>query len=160
IGAPHLESDRARKALAGVAADVSLAASGFASAYTFEATERVYDALAERAALVLRSGRPVVVDASFRARALRAKLRAVAEAEGVPFVFIECEAPRAILEARLRSREGQVGLRSDARIELLDDFIARYEPWDEAREGARRRADTGGSLEAALAPVLETVFGY
>lgn len=160
IGAPHINSDRTRKHLAGVEPDTSLAAAGFADAYTFEATQRVYDELGRRAELVLRSGRPVVLDATFPSAALRAQARSIAEAAGVPFVFIECQAPRAVLEARLRAREGCEGVVSDARIELLDDFIARFEPVDEAREGRRYVADTAGALDDALGPILEAVFDY
>ena len=126
LNAPIIDADRTRKQLAGIEISERLGDEPFAGAYTEDATEQVYQTLAERALPVLRSGRPVILDASFRSPALRAHARRVAQRVGVPVRFIACTAPRSVLEARLKAREHESNLVSDARGPLLDPFLARY----------------------------------
>ena len=78
----------------------------------------------------------------------------------MPFVFIECEAPRPLIETRLRAREAEPGLVSDARVELLEDFITRYEAPTELPEGSRFVADTAQPLDETIDSLLEVAFGY
>ncbi len=144
VVAPIVDSDRTRKHLAGVAATTPLGSAGFEGAYSEAATERVYDELLRRADLVLRSGRPVVLDASFRTREHRARARALADAHAVPFYFVECRADRSVLEARLRARAERETCVSDARAELLDAFAASFEPVDELASTAHLVVFTSG----------------
>jgi len=143
LAAPVLQSDRLRKQLLGIAPDEMLTGK---DAYSASATARLYDALLARARAVLDSGRPVVIDASFRAADQRARFASLARQLGVPFAFFECHAPRAVLEARLRSRESKKTL-SDARLDLLDAFIDRYEPLTDEEEAYAHRVDTSGRKE-------------
>lgn len=144
LSAPVLQSDRLRKQLQGVAPEERLTNK---EAYSAVASERLYDELLSRARAVLRSGRPVIVDASFRAAELRARFAALAAELDLPFAFFECHAPRNVLEARLRGRESKKTI-SDARIDLLDTFLARYEPLTEQEaEAYAHRVDTSGRKE-------------
>lgn len=152
LGAPRVSSDVTRKQLCGVEATASLQSDAFDGAYTEAMTERVYAAMIERARAVLASGRPVVLDASFRTAEARAKVRAMAQEVDVPFVFVECSAPAEVCKARLREREGQA-TESDGRLALFEDFVARYEPPDELDAGQRIRIDTAGPLQRSLAPL-------
>jgi len=70
----------------------------------------------------LRSGRTVLIDASFRSEAQRQLARAAAASAGVPCRFVCCTAPAAELAARLARRTGGV---SDAG-RLLEDFLRSY----------------------------------
>ncbi len=130
LRAPVVDADRTRKQLAGVDVHTRLADAGeaFAGAYSEAATERVYEALATYADAVLGSGRPVILDASFRSEELRDHARQVAARHGVPVRFVTATAPREVLEARLAAREQGPAGPSDARAPLLDDFLARYTP--------------------------------
>ena len=67
------------------------------------------------------------MDASFRSRALRAEVRALAEAHGVPFLLVECRADRAACMQRLDARVVEAGV-SDGRAAIFDDFCASFEP--------------------------------
>ena len=125
LEAPVIDADRTRKQLAGVEPEVSLGSEPFAGAYTEAATEVVYAELARRAALVLDSGRTVVLDASFRSEAVRRYALQAAFAAGVACPFVLCSVPIPLLRQRLEARTGGA---SDARAPLLDDFLARYEP--------------------------------
>jgi hypothetical protein len=78
-------------------------------------------------------GWSVVVDASFRSRAWGARSRDLARSLRVRFHFVECRAPLEVCHARLARRKGGP---SDGRLDVFDNFAARFEPVDEfpARE--------------------------
>jgi aminoglycoside phosphotransferase family enzyme/predicted kinase len=157
MSAPVIDADRTRKSMLGVAAHEHVEAAAWSGAYHPAFTERVYDEVFRRADVVLSSGRPVVLDASFRSAALRAKARALAEAHGLPFRFIECRVADDVCRARLARRERETGV-SDARASLLDEFRARFEPVVELPERERVVVDTSRAFEetdAALEPMLD-----
>lgn len=152
--APVVEADRVRKHLAGVAATQGLGGDAFAGAYSEHQSERVYSELLRRAEVVLSSRRPVVVDASFRRRAQRQAVTALAERHGVPCLFIECWVPRDEAMVRL-ARRAKGPSSSDGRAEIYDAFASRYEPVDGM--GATRvlridtRSDSDHAWQQALA---------
>ncbi|HEY1957338.1 MAG TPA: AAA family ATPase [Polyangiaceae bacterium] len=125
--APILDADRTRKSMLGVAPTLPLPEKAWTGAYAPALTERVYAEVMRRADVVLRSGRPVVLDASFRSPALRRAARDLAARHRVPFRFVECRAPAEVCRERLagRAREETV---SDGRDEIWDAFAARWEP--------------------------------
>ena len=130
LGAPVVDSDRTRKAMIGVVPTQPLHTDGWDGAYDLSFTDRVYDEVIRRAEVVIRSGRPVVIDASFRTRAMRAQARALAERHGVGFRLVECQAPIDVCRGRLRTRADQVTV-SDGRLEIFDAFLSRWEPIEE-----------------------------
>jgi uncharacterized protein len=103
LNCPAVEADRTRKRMLGVAETHALSESVWQGAYDPAVTQRVYGELMRRASSVLTSGRPVVVDASFRLRAARSEAREIARAQGVRFLFVECRAPADV--CRSGSRE-------------------------------------------------------
>jgi len=127
MSAPVVDTDRARKAMLGVGAREPVHAPPFQGSYDHEATAKTYAETLRRAAVVLSSGRNIVIDASFRDREQRRFARALARRAGVPFLFVECRAPRDVCFSRLekREREGSV---SDGRRAIWDDFMRSVEP--------------------------------
>lgn len=119
-------------------------------AYASDRTAAVYSELARRATAVLRSGRTVVVDASFREAEQRHRFERLAEQQRVPFLFIEAHAPREVCRARLDARGRHV---SDARGDLLDEFAARWETTDGLTPDRRLTVDTSAPLEDAVRAV-------
>ncbi|WP_337875108.1 AAA family ATPase [Elioraea sp.] len=117
-GALILRSDEIRKRLAGRAPEDRLPP----EAYTREATEAVYAALEEGAAIALRSGHAAIADAVFLDPGERARIEAVASAAGVAFTGLWLEAPLPLLEARLAGRSGDA---SDADVAVLHAAAAR-----------------------------------
>jgi hypothetical protein len=109
-----------------------------------------------RASVVLASGRPAVLDASFRSAAARASARELAIEHGVPFRFLECLAPIEVARARLEARDASSTV-SDATPAILDAFAAGYEPVKELCPTEHRVVDTSGRVENALAAVLDDV---
>lgn len=157
LAAPVLGSDRVRKHLMGRTPTESLRSQPWSGAYAPGKTKAVYDELFRLAGTALSSGRPVVLDASFRIASMREAARRLAERHGVPFLFVECSAPRAILRSRLAAREQSRTEVSDARADLLDEFERRFEPISELPTSQHLRIDTSRpaeetkkTLEAAL----------
>ncbi|MBS0123114.1 AAA family ATPase [Thetidibacter halocola] len=109
-GAALLSSDLERKA--GLPAGTTLDP----EAYAAERREAVYHDLFARTATLLAAGHSVVLDATFVDPQLRAAAEAVATRANLPFHGLWLEAPEPVLEARLRSRQGDA---SDADVDVL-----------------------------------------
>ena len=158
MSAPVVEADRTRKSMLGVDASRRLDEHAWQGAYDPGFTEKVYAEVLRRAEVVLASGRPVVVDASFRSRAMRRVVRDLAARFGVPFHFVECRADREVCRARLVERARAASV-SDGRLEIFDAFCARFEPIDELSGDELTTVDTARPIEenvAALRARLET----
>jgi len=143
LTAPIVATDRTRKHWLGVSSTTSLREPAWAGAYSSKLSERVYGEVLRRAGCVLRSGRPVIVDGSFRSRAERGRARLLAQQLGVPFLFVECRATPDDCRARLRRRAQHAHV-SDARIELFDEFVKHFEPIDEFGPQEHVVVDTSG----------------
>jgi predicted kinase len=100
LGARVLRSDVIRKRLFQVAPETRLPT----SAYTKQASRRVYQMLRRKAAEALAAGYSVIVDAVSLKPAERRSFLAVAKAAGVPFVGLWLVAPVATMNRRLRAR--------------------------------------------------------
>ncbi len=150
LGAPVVDSDRTRKHMLGVEATTHVGDASWKGAYDPRFTERVYDEVFRRAAVVLASGRPVIVDASFRSRSMRARARALAAAAGVPLRVVECRADRPTAMARLEERERRDDAVSDGTRAVYDDFAARWEPIVELGPGEHVLLDTRLPLSTCL----------
>lgn len=153
LGFPIIDSDRTRKALAGVPATKQAAA----EAYTGAFTRQTYDELFRRADVVLESGRGVILDATFRDRALRLRARELAIRRARPFRFVEAVSDDATLRARLRARAtGGVSV-SDATEELLDRIRREFEPVTELAPAQHVPVRTTLPLSAQVEAVLNTL---
>ena len=111
-GAVVLRSDEIRKRLWGVAPTERLPK----EAYAGKVGKRVYRQLYHEAALALRAGRAVVLDAVFMKDVERDKAAAVAGACGAPFEAAWLEAPAEVLRARVAARTNDA---SDADLRVL-----------------------------------------
>ena len=145
-GAVVLRSDAVRKRLHGVAPADRLPP----AAYRKEASRPVYDALAERAAVLLRAGHAAVVDAVFLDPAERTQIERVAHAAGVPFQALWLSAPEDILMERVAARRGDV---SDATPDVLRQQLA-----TDPGEMTWQRLDVSGS-PGAIAAQARAVLG-
>jgi aminoglycoside phosphotransferase family enzyme/predicted kinase len=139
--APIVDADRTRKSMLGVDPTTRIHDAAWTGAYAPEFTERVYATLMGRARCVLSSGRPVVLDASFRTRAMRDEARRLAEAYRVPFYFVECRADAEESKKRLARRACEGGV-SDGRPEIFDQFVQSWEPVSELPSGEHIVLDT------------------
>jgi predicted kinase len=148
-GVPVISSDRIRKALAGLRPTERAPDGAYSAAFS----ARTFDELFRRAAVVLDSGRGVVLDATFRERALRLRARDLARRHGRRFLFAETACDEATLRERLRRRIVGPSV-SDAGEALLERIRAEFEPVIELGAGEHVRVDTTGPPEAAVDAVL------
>lgn len=149
LAAPVVDTDRIRKHLAGRQPSERMTEPLFKGAYSEEASNRVYDELCRRAGIVLRSGRAIVVEASFRTAAERARVRALARECKVPFHFLECRAPAEVCKARLVERAKGASV-SDGRLEIFDAFAASFEPVTELEPSEHVVVDTTRNIDLTL----------
>lgn len=154
--APVVDADRTRKNMLGVVTTQKIHDPAWSGAYDPKFTEEVYAEVLRRAAVVLDSGRPVVLDASFRSVEMRRAARELAVSRGVPFRFVECRTPAEVCRARLLEREARVGV-SDGRLAIFDDFAARFEPVSELPPTEHVVLDTTRPLDESLAKLREIV---
>ena len=157
LSAPLLSSDRTRKTLRGKRPTDSMKSAPWSGAYSDEASRDLYRELLRRAAIIVDSGRPVVVDASFRTRAARQALQALAETQNAPFSIIECECPREHVRSRLDARDRGGEHESDARVDLLNEFEKGYETVEELPRSMHHRVSTGRPFEETKRLVSELV---
>lgn len=149
LGAPTINSDRLRKHMVGAQATDRLYEGTWSGAYDPAFTAKVYEAVAESAAHVVRSRRPVILDASFRSRSMRADARRLASRLGVRFLFVECRADEDVCRARLRERERGPSV-SDGRLAIFDAFAASFEPVTELAPDEHIVIDTTHPIEECL----------
>jgi aminoglycoside phosphotransferase family enzyme/predicted kinase len=154
--APVVDSDRTRKSLLGVTPTTHLREGAWSGAYAPSVTSDVYEEMFRRARAVLASGRPVILDASFRTRALRSAARTLAVEHNVPFFFVETRVDAERCRERLRRRERMTTV-SDGRLEIFDAFVARWEPVTELPPEEHLVLDTSLPVDANLVRLAETL---
>ena len=124
----RLRSDVERKRLHGLAA---LAASGSglnSGLYSIQAHGDTYASLRSRAADLLTQGWRVIVDAAFLRQHERQAFADLAEAQGVPFAILACEAPVEVLRERIRARQAAGSDASEATLAVLEQQLGWAEP--------------------------------
>jgi aminoglycoside phosphotransferase family enzyme/predicted kinase len=156
MSGPVVNADRTRKHLAGIEASHAVDAAAFDGMYSLAFTDKTYREVMRRAEVVLRSGRSVVLDASFRPRWSRELAKEVAEVCAVPFFFVECKVDEETCLARLEERERDRGV-SDGRAEIFHDFVKRWEPVNELPPEQHIVLDTSLPLEQNMARLRELI---
>ncbi len=145
LGWRVLSSDETRKRLAGVPLHERGDEAARARLYSEQSSERTYGALLEQAQGDLRTGRGVVLDATFGRRRDRDRLRQMIaktfSPSGAPasYRFIELAAGGELLRERLRRRESETRVVSDARLSDFDKLEARFETPDDEEATAVMR---------------------
>ena len=140
LGAVRLRSDIERKRLF---ADKSQA-SGL---YDADASVATYQRLHELAAVVLRAGFPVIIDATYLKQHQRGAAAAVAESTGVPFLILDCEAPQAVIAGWLEQRQAQSNDPSDATLAVIEAQQASREPLTTEETLQSKRVETNKSSD-------------
>lgn len=131
-----VSSDITRKRLAGLPVLERPSDKTRAELYSARVSADVYAEIVRQAATELEAGHSVVVDATFSRRSdrdrLRAALGAIRSPTGRPAIhrFIEITSPEERVRERLRQREHQTGIASDARLADYGIINESYEPLD------------------------------
>ncbi|MBO3758148.1 bifunctional aminoglycoside phosphotransferase/ATP-binding protein [Ciceribacter sp. L1K22] len=146
-GARIEESDRIRKAMFGVSPNERLPL----AAYQENVSQKVYDALREKAERLLMAGGTVIINAVFDREEERSATEALAAKLGVPFTGIWLEADSETLASRVISRHKGP---SDANLDVLHRQLLR-DPGDLRWH----RIDTSRPIDQVVNAVLELSAG-
>ncbi len=148
-GAVRLRSDVERKRLQGLDARARTSSAIGAGIYAADVTGQTYARLSALSGMVLAAGYPVIVDATFLARAQRVAFAALARESGVPFGIATCEAPEDVLRERVAARERDARDASEAGPEVLAHQLESREPLTGSEQADSVRFDAGRELQAA-----------
>ena len=124
-GALHLRSDLERKKLFGVSETVRLSS----DSYTQESNEQVFSNLNHKAALSLKAGHSVIVDAVFAKSCEREAIEKVARDLDVPFVGLWLEAKKQTLIERVAARKGDASDATPAIVEMQVQYDVGNHTW-------------------------------
>jgi predicted kinase len=157
LGAEVLSSDLVRKELAGIGPEEPRREAWGQGIYSEAFHRRTYEALHQRAAERLRGGGGalVILDASYREAAWRARARETARAAGAGFLLLETRCPDDLVRRRLGARGTGP---SDGRVELLDAQRERFEPPLEIPGDERIVVDTSDAPREVVKAALREVY--
>jgi aminoglycoside phosphotransferase family enzyme/predicted kinase len=152
-GFQHINSDRVRKQLAGVAPTDRPGE----ALYTPQRSAATYAAMYRTAGEALARGEGAILDGTFQRRIDRNAARAVAQRAGVPLLLVECVASDAEIRRRLAARSARGDDPSDADWAIYLRQRARYErfSFDEGSLLRCSASETSG-IEAALRSITTT----
>lgn len=156
-GWPVFSSDALRKGLAGIPLHHRGDAAERTELYSTEMTRRTYAELLQRAIETLKSGRPVILDATFSRAVHREEFRNQLRQAGFEATWIEATASDAAIRERLGKREHAGDVVSDARLEDYATLSRLYEPPEELDSDTLLRLDTGSPPEDSLRQLMTTL---
>lgn len=146
----RFSSDRLRKEMAGQPLRDRTPAAMRDELYSDEVSDRTYDALRERALERIGQGESVVLDATYSNAERRNRLARALEESGADYCFIECRAPESVLRKRLKKREENEKVISDARLEDFEYLSGIYTPPDEIEDHRLVRLNTNRPVPESL----------
>lgn len=142
-GAVLISSDHVRKELARVGAVGGHIGRFGAGRYSPANKARVYDELLWRAKVLLASGVPVILDASWTDPEQRRRAATVADDVAAELVTVQCVCPAELAYQRIRARRGH---ESDATPQIAEAMAATTPAWHGAVA-----IDTAGALADSVA---------
>lgn len=116
--------------------------------YTAREKRRVYEELFDRARELVKTGRTVVLDGTYRRRAFRDQARALAGDLGADFELVAVECDESVVERRIAAREDDA---SEADIEVYRQYRDSFDPLDEDHA----TVDNSGAFEVTRDRVTE-----
>lgn len=150
-------SDWVRKELAGVDPSSTHHESMERGIYTKEFSTKTYATLLERAAVRIRQGDSVVLDASYQYAKDRQDIRNLASRLGCRVYFILCQCAEAEMKHRMDLRSLDPAAVSDGRWEVYLQQKKRFEPPEELADTELIILNTAGSAEDILADLQEKI---
>jgi predicted kinase len=156
-------SDEIRKRRAGLDPRLPTPPERVAALYSEPSRRATYEELGEAVESALARGRAVIADATFTRRDERARIAAVAERRGCPFVVLDCEAPPEVVRERLeqRARRDVAGAEpalSDAGWDVYLKQAASDEPL--GPDEPRLQVDTSGEAERVVERTIRDLWSW
>ncbi|QEG01762.1 Zeta toxin [Stieleria maiorica] len=135
-GAIRLRSDIERKRHFGLAPSDRVSDRQKQTLYCETAHHATYERLHRMARCILRSGYPVIVDATFLRQADRQTFRSLASREGATFGILDCRADEQTLRQRITDRIARDEDASDADLAVLDQQLASRQPLSQQEQNS------------------------
>jgi hypothetical protein len=110
--------------------------------YSHQASQVTYAHLREIAAILLRAGFSVIVDATFLKQAQRGPFQQLAEQLGTPYLILDCRAPESLLRKRIGQRLEQGADPSEADLSVLELQLQNQEALSDEELNHRIDLDT------------------
>lgn len=153
LGADYRSSDAVRKKQAGIDRYERTTPQEKVILYAAAQKNYVYECLLGDALEATAKGQISVVDATFDQLANRALFTEALVGQGIPYYFLEAQAPEAVIRQRLKQRDQQQYVVSDARLTDFDRLNQTYQPPAEIPKRHFRAISTDspdGGLAASL----------
>jgi aminoglycoside phosphotransferase family enzyme/predicted kinase len=128
INIERFSSDHIRKSMAGLCLQKRTPLEQRKKLYSKSMSEQTYQALLLSMEDCIAAGKNVILDATFSNRSSRKKIVQRFRKMDVNYLFIEAKAPDEIIKSRLRKRDQQENIVSDARLEDFEILKNRYDP--------------------------------
>ncbi len=144
LGAIRLRSDVERKRMFGEQAS-AVAGELQTGIYSNDASQATYERLHQLAAVILRAGFPVVIDATYLKQPQRQAAAEVASETGVPFLILDCNAPDAVIASWLAQRQADSNDPSDATLDVIAAQQASRDALDADEQLHSKRVETNES---------------
>ncbi len=157
IGFAHFNSDVVRKQLAGLPTDRRAPADSKERLYSSEMSRRTYEKMLDLAEEELRSGRGVIVDATFQRESHRRPVYDLARQRSVPVLFVECECAEREIERRLGARSRSGLGPSDADWSIFQAQTRNYEGFAAEEREHRLGVSTDGEMDDVVARIEEAL---
>jgi uncharacterized protein len=125
---PVIESDRVRKALAGLAPGARAKLAFGQGIYAEDFSARTYGEMRRLAAAHLAAGGGVILDGSFKRAGDRERVRQLAREHRAPVVFVYCACPPEEARRRLGIRLTDLQAVSNGRVELFEAQARDFDP--------------------------------
>ncbi|MBI5286528.1 MAG: AAA family ATPase [Deltaproteobacteria bacterium] len=151
-----ISSDVVRKGLAGIPVTEHRFEGFEEGIYIGAFTERTYNEMINRAEGILKTGRSVILDATFSKRIYRQRAMELARRLGAGFHLIWCVCPEDVIRERLERRLTEGGVPSAGRWEV---YLKQKEGFEGIDEAPWSQLDTSGDIKALVDGLLEKVFG-
>jgi uncharacterized protein len=152
-GLEVVSSDALRKAAAGLARTER----GEPNLYSEHSTRATYELLGREADSIVRHDGGVIVDATCRARADRARVLDRLSRDDLSLLVVRCEAPIEVSLERATRRLSDAGRLSDATPEIAAEQFHTFEPLDELAPGMILEVDTERPLHTQVAQVTRAM---
>lgn len=155
LGCDHINSDRVRKELLGMTPTHRSDKEERKRLYQSSMTKKTYAALRDRAIACVLSDRSVVLDATFGQEAVRKALASAFARKQVEVIWIELTASDALIRRRLKGRDSEQQVVSDARLQDFSTLAARYASPGDAELNNLVRVQSTGRVDTVMKRVLD-----
>ncbi len=158
LGWEVVSSDAVRKALAGLPPTQHRYEAFEEGLYSPAFTRRTYEEILHQARNILLQGGSVLLDATFRSRALREEAASLAREAEAEFFVLETLCPEEVIRERLERRAGEASF-SDADWQV---YLREKKIWEEITEvppDHHLKVDTSAPVEALLPALVRRLEG-